>query len=278
MINFKLWIFEFDFSSLIAFLIGIGIGFILFGIIYAIMVLVSLKSKKYVVSVQNTDITDEEILLIINNTQKAFKDKELKGAKPSISYASDLIMNLVKDISRKFYPKSKRPFAELSVDEILSLLVYVSKRLDTILDRPALRLLKRVKLSTILGLGDVKKVVDESSLMKLTRKYKLKKVFNTIKGALNIVNPLYWVRKLIIDTSLNVAIRQLCLAVIGIVGEETYKIYSKRVFNEEKIIDSGVKEITMSLDAQMQDVSEEEIDEYLAQELLEGKRKKWCLK
>ena len=190
MINFKLWIFEFDFSSLIAFLIGIGIGFILFGIIYAIMVLVSLKSKKYVVSVQNTDISDEEILLFINNTQKAFKDKELKGAKQSISYASDLIMNLVKDISRKFYPKSKRPFAELSVDEILSLLVYVSKRLDTILDRPALRLLKRVKLSTILGLGDVNKVVDESSLMKLTRKYKLKKVFKTIKGALNIVNPL----------------------------------------------------------------------------------------
>ena len=269
MINFKLWIFDFDLSSLIAFLIGIFVGFALLAIIYAILVVSSLKSKKYVVEVQNNEVTDEEILLIIKNSQKAFKDKGLKGAQPTINYAIEVTLNMAKDISRKFFPKSKRPFAELSVDELLRLSVYISNRINDILDRPALRLLKKVKLSTILGLTDAKKVIDESSLMKMTKKYKVKKIFNTVKNALNLFNPVYWIRKGIIDTSLNFAIKKLCQAVIGIAGEETYKVYSKRVFNEEKLIDSGVLEIAHELDNDMEDVTEEEIDQYLANEALE---------
>ncbi len=271
MFIFKLWIFEFDISSLIAFLVGIVVGFALLGIIYAILVVSSLKSKKYVIAAQNADVTDEEILLIIQNSQKVFKDKQMKGTQPTINHAMDVTMKMAKDISRRFFPKSKRPFAELSVDELLRLCVYVSDRINAILDRPALRLLKRIKLSTILGLGDAKKVIDESSLMKMTKKYKIKKIFNTVKNALNIVNPVYWIRKGIIDTSLNFAIRKLCLAVIGIAGEEIYKVYSKRVFDEEKLIDSGVKEITKELDQEMADVTDEEIEQYLAEEALEGK-------
>ena len=33
------------------------------------------------------------------------------------------------------------------------------------------------------------------------------------------------------------------LSIIAIVGEETYKIYSKKVFNEEKNIDTGVQNL-----------------------------------
>ena len=102
-----------------------------------------------------------------------------------------------------------------------------------------------------------------------TKKYKVKKIFNTVKNALNLFNPVYWIRKGIIDTSLNFAIKKLCQAVIGIAGEETYKVYSKRVFNEEKLIDSGVLEIAHELDNDMEDVTEEEIDQYLANEVLE---------
>ena len=65
----------------------------------------------------------------------------------------------------------------MTIDEILELSIYVSNRINSILDRPALRLLKKLKLSTLLALGDAKKVIDDSSLMKMTKKYKLKKVY-----------------------------------------------------------------------------------------------------
>lgn len=274
MINFKFWIFNFDFSSLIAFLAGIFAGFALLGLIYSIMALASLKRKKYIVNTQTTAVTDEEIKEIIENSKKAFTDKNLKGAKSSISHCSVLCKNMVMDIARKFYPKSKRPIAELSVDEVLQLLIYISKRIDDILDRPALRLLKRTKLSTILALGDAKKIIEESSLMKLTKKYKLKSFFKAIKGALNVINPINWTRRLVVNRILDNTVNKLCVAIIGIAGEEAYKIYSKRVFNEERYIDANVEEIISSMEDDLVEVSEGEVDEYLSTQGLEEKIKR----
>lgn len=132
-----------------------------------------------------------------------------------------------------------------------------------------MRLIKKVKLSTILSLGDVKKTIDSSTLMRLTKKYKIKKIFSAITGVLNLINPLYWVRRLTINTSLDFAMKKLCIAIIGIVGEETYKIYSKRVFNEEKAIDTGVAQIALDVSKDLADVSDKEIDDYLANENIE---------
>ena len=185
---------------------------------------------------------------------------------------------MAKDISRKYYPNSKRPFAELSIDEILRLAVYVSNRINDLIERPGLRLLKKVKLSTILGLSDAKKVIDDSALMKVTKKYKLVKVFNKIKGALNIFNPIYWVRRSVINTSLDFATKKLCIALLGIVGEELYKIYSKRVFDEEIEIDTNVEEIANNINEHLADISDEEIDDYLATQGLEKKIEKKGIK
>ena len=273
MVLLKLWIFEFDFASLIAFLVGIFLGCALLGLLYSILVVLSLKSKKYVVTAANLDVTDEEVKEIIDNAKLQFKDKSLKGSKATLFYCKDICFALTNDIARKFFPKSKRPFAELSLDEILSLSVYISNRINEIVDRPGLRLIKQVKLSTILSLGDAKKVIEESQLMKVTKKYKIKSIFNVVKSALNFINPIYWVRRTVINTSLDFAFKKLCLAMIGIVGEETYKIYSKRVFLEEKTIDTNIDEILESLDADFKDVSDDEIENYLKTEGIEQKIK-----
>ena len=98
-------------------------------------------------------------------------------------------------------------------------------------------------------------------------------VVKKITGVLNIFNPVYWVRRLVINTSLDFAFKKLCLAVIGIVGEETYKIYSKRVFDEEKSIDVNVDDIIKSIDDDLQNVSDEEIENYLGSQGLEQKIK-----
>lgn len=274
MVMFKIWEFDFDVASLIAFIVGIFVGCALLALLYSILVVSSLKSKKYIAKSNVVEVTDEEVKEIVNNASKAYSDKHLKGAKNSIAHCGNICMNLVTDISRKFFPKSKRPFAELTMDEILQLFIYVSNRINDIVDRPALRLVKKLKLSTILAFGDAKKVIDDSSLMKMTKKYKLKKVFEAVKGVLNIFNPFYWVRRVFINTALDAAVNKLCLSVISIVGEETYKIYSKRVFEEERYIDTNVGDIVSSIEKQLEGVTDEEALEYIATQGLEEKIKK----
>ena len=263
MILFKLWGLDFDFASLISFLVGIIAGCALLGVVYAILVVSSLKSKKYIAKSVVVDITDEMILEIVNNSKKVFSDKKLKGAKNSISHCFSICTNMVIEIATKFFPKSKHPAAELTIDEILELSIYISNRINSILDRPGLRMVKKFKLSTILSLGDAKKAIDDSPLMKLTKKYKVKQALGKVFGFLNILNPVYWIRKLTIDTSLDMAVNKLCITVIGIVGEETYKIYSKRVFEEERVIDTSVNELVDSIEKELENVSEEEVDDYI---------------
>ena len=271
----KLWIFDFDLNSLVSFLVGILFGFAILALIYSVLVVLSIKSKKYVVKTKNDEVTDEEIKEIIDNATLQFKDKTLKGAKSTINHCFNICSNLTQDIARKFFPKSKRPFAELSVDELLTLAIYVSNRINELIDRPALRMVKKVKLSTILALGDAKVAIEASELMKMTKKYKLMKVMNAVKGALNILNPVYWFRKLAVNTTIDIAVNRLCLTVIGIVGEETYKIYSKRVFAEERTIDTDVNEMVDSIEKELENVTEEEVDEYIkSQGLLEAMNKK----
>ena len=135
-------------------------------------------------------------------------------------------------------------------------------------------MLKKLKLSTLLALGDAKKVIDDSSLMKLTKKYKLKKIFDAVKGALNIFNPVYWARRLFINGAIDIAVNKLCLSIIGVVGEETYKIYSKRVFEEERYIDTNVGDIVSSIEEELENVSEEEVNEYIQTQGLEEKIEK----
>lgn len=270
---FKLWIFDFDISSLVAFFIGVFVGCALLALVYSILVVSSLKSKKYIAKSNVIEVTDEEIKEIINNAKKTYSDKNLKGAKSSIGHCTTVCGNLITDIARKFFPKSKRPLAELTIDEILELSIYVSNRINSIIDRPGLRLLKKLKLSTVLALGDAKKVVEDSSLMKLTKKYKLKKVFDAVVGVLNIFNPVYWARRLFINTAIDIAVNRLCISVIGIVGEETYKIYSKRVFEEERYIDTNIGDIVESIEEQLENVTDEEVDEYIATQGLEEKIK-----
>lgn len=270
MILYDFWIFSFDISSLIAFVVGIFVGFVILCLVYLILVLSSLRKKKHIVKT-DVVVTDEELAMIYKNSITAFKDKTLKGPNALIGHCFNVSSDMVKDIARKYYPKSKYPLAELSVDEILMLTKYISDRINELVDRPVLRLLKKVKLTYILSLYDTKKKIDDSAIVKVTKKYKVKRIFKSVIGALNVLNPIYWVRKLVIDKTLDAAMKKLCNVIIGIVYEETVKIYSKRVFDEEKIVSANIDKYIYEIDAEMKDVTEEEIDAYLNNEIIDEK-------
>ena len=76
---------------------------------------------------------------------------------------------------------------------------------------------------------------------------------------MNAVNPVYWFRKLVLSTSIDAMTRKLCVAIIGVVGEETSKVYSKKLFDKD--VDLGLVEENMESLLSEGDDDAEEVEE-----------------
>lgn len=250
---------QFNFSILISFLLGIVLGVIIAVLIYLILVLSTMNKNKKVFKPQVENVDSSEIIALIEEAKKEFKDERLRSDTPYVSYAIDISKKMIYEIAHKFYPKSKRPLFEISIDEAFMLFNYISNRLDELLDHKGLRFLKKFKISFIIGLYDVKEDLNENDIIKATKKYKLKNAFNAAKNALNIINPVYWIRKYVTSKAINIILKKLCVVMISVAGEETYKIYSKSIYNTDDEIDTGVEELIDDLDETVKK-SEEDFD------------------
>ena len=167
-----------------------------------------------------------------------------------------MLIDLVNDIAKLFFPDSKYPTLELSVNELINLNHYITNRIDEILDKPIIKNTKKMQIVKVMNLLDKKRAVEENKIVKAAKRMKLGKVAKFGAMALNAVNPVYWVRKAVIGTSVTAMTKQICVVVIGIVGEETIKVYSKAVFNEEM----DVKLVEEEMDALLEEGDEDEID------------------
>lgn len=261
---------QFNFSILISFVLGIVLGVIIAVLIYLILVLSTMNKNKKVFKPQVENVDSNEIIALIEEAKKEFKDERLRSDTPYVSYAIDISKKMIYEIAHKFYPKSKRPLFEISIDEAFMLFNYISNRLDELLDHKGLRFLKKFKISFIIGLYDVKEDLNENDIIKATKKYKLKNAFNAAKNALNIINPVYWIRKYVTSKAINVILKKLCVVMISVAGEETYKIYSKSIYNTLDEIDTGVEELIDDLDETVKK-SEEDFDKNDNILLLENK-------
>ena len=136
---------------------------------------------------------------------------------------------------------------------------YITERVDEILNRRAIRILRQTKLITIVNLSTKAKKIEQSEAFKNT--VKVGKIASKIKTVLSIINPINLGRKLIVDKIVNLIIDKICIVIISIVGEETYKIYSKKVFNKEVEIDTGtekeLEDLTMSIKEAALDIDDE---------------------
>ncbi|MBO5712274.1 MAG: hypothetical protein J6R47_05485 [Acholeplasmatales bacterium] len=251
----KLWIIDIDFGTIVSFLIGIFLGAMIICAIYGIMVLSSVRNKTFLVKNESDDLTTTEVKEMILLAQKSFKDKALRGETKRVQHCMKLVGDLASGIASRFYPKSKYPLLELSIDEALMLVVYVEKRLEEIIDRPGLRLFKKIKVSTIYELTTKTNQVMDTKAFKAAKE--VSNTVSTIKKVVNIINPAWWFRKVVIDNTVNIITERLCLVVLAIVGEEVYKIYSKMVFNKDVNISSNVDDILTQIDKSLKDASKE---------------------
>lgn len=262
---FKIGIFEIDFTSIISFIVGIFLGAIIVCGIYAFLVLASLRNKKFLLKSEVDDLTTEEVKQMILDSQKSYKDKSLRGEQSRISHCTSLCKNLATSIASRYYPNSKYPLLELTVDELLMLILYIESRLEEIFNRRGLRMFKRLNVSSIFEVTSKTNQVVDSKAFQVTKE--VSGAFSTIKKVVNVVNPAWWVRKLVIDNTINFITDKLCLVTLAVVGEEIYKIYSKTVFNQEKEIETNVDQLLSQIDKKLIEASDD-VKSEISDELL----------
>ncbi len=238
---FQLGIFNIDFGTLISFLIGIVMGFIILLLVYALAVISSIRTKNFIAKTDSDDLTTQEVKDMVVRTQKSYKDKTLRKDISRITHCYSLSRDLAYGIAVRFYPKSNYPFLELSINEITLLTEYITSRVDEILNHRGIRMLRKLKISTIVNLSTKTKDIEESKAFQTTMT--ISQSLNKAKYVLDVINPIKWGRKLIVDRVINLIIDHICLVIIAIVGEETYKIYSKKVFNKEVELDTGAGDL-----------------------------------
>ena len=246
-----LWVIEINYQTILSFVIGIITGFILLMLIYAIIVLNSLRDVK-ITKVNPTDtLTEKEAKEMIEQAIIDFKDKTKRGKKSKSAHFRVLCQDLVYGIASRFFPKSKYPLAEISISEAIKLLGYIQARLDEILDRKGLRILKKFKISTIIDVSvNTKKVIDKKAF-KVTKK--LAKSTSIVTKTLSVINPVNLFRKVVVETTMSRVMNKLYMIALSVVGEEAFKIYSKAVLKEELQIESNVDELVESLHEDFED-------------------------
>lgn len=231
-----------DLSTLISFILGISFGFLLLFLIYVYAILRSLNKGLKLRHADEQDIDEEEIKWLIQDAIQLFKDNEAREAVGFGKHLLEVNRELSVDIAKKFYPKSKYPYLELTIDETMLLNHYITDRFQELMNTSKiLKLTRGWTLAKIVEMNEVKSKIESNVIVKTAKKYS--GVTKAAGAILNAVNPVYWIRRFSKEIALKVISIQIGVSLIKITGEETYKIYSKKVFNQEKTIDMNVDAI-----------------------------------
>ncbi len=212
------------------FLLGMATGFVLLTLFIALMLVTGRKSKRKVFLSKQVPLDEKTIKDMIETKQKELVDTVKFTDNAYFRVAFDLSFELMQEIATYYFPKSKYPMYELSIQEILDLNYYITQRIETLVNGKFIRHFKNNRISTIINILNKKKAIDNSKLMKLSRKYQVSKLYTFGKAALNYANPIFWFRKLAIKPSVTLVTKEVCKYIIDIFGEETNKIYSKKLF------------------------------------------------
>lgn len=232
-----------DYGMLVSFMLGISVGFTVLFLLYLYAIARKMDKTLKTRRTDEQDIDEEEIRWLIKDAQTQFKDKDMREELGYPKHLLKILGELSFDIAKKFYPRSKYPYLELTIDETLDLNHYITDRIDSLFQNKILKLTRGITLRKIVEIGEVKATIEDIKIVKAAKKFGISEIAKTTSKALHAVNPAYWIRKGTTDIAVNVISNKLGMMIIAITGEETYKIYSKKVFNEERTIATDVDKL-----------------------------------
>lgn len=235
---------HFDFFVFVTFLIGFIFGAIFLVLFYLLFSLISLnKSKKNIEHFDNEE-KEKEINLIIKTKQADFLNLRENGTSTATALRTSCL-ELINQIAHEFYPNSKHPVAELTIDELILLDKYIILKIEGILNKKGLKILRKLRISTILKIADANTKIQNNKAIKMSKKLHIPKIAKVVNLVLNAINPFYWFKKLVLSPSLNFLIKKILLLTISTIGQETYQVYSKKLFIDDE---EEAKEIEQELE------------------------------
>lgn len=244
---FKKLYLELSWTSVFVLLTGIVIGFIIFASFYLVIILRGVKQaeKMQELLTSKEDIKKNHMAKkVINAAQDRFiEEVEEYSLKQKLECTKDISFKLINDIAKVYYPDSKYPLSEISIEEIIKLNQYIIERVEKIFQNKFLRLLKGIKISRLMWVIDTKKEMDSNKLLKAAKKMKLENAIPKVLNVLNIFNPAYWTNKITLSSIDYLVVNKVLLLLINIVGMETAKVYSKNLFEENDDVDEMIANI-----------------------------------
>ena len=229
--------FKINIATIMSLIIGIFVGLIIFILLYVISAVKSLDRK---VNYKVEDVDYKEVEADIEYAQEKLKVKAKENKEITFELLRESVWDLIKTIAQKFYPDSKKPVGELTIDELILLDKYIIDKMDELLSHRGLRFIKGIKANTFLNIINMKQAYDNNKVVKAAKKYKLK----WITKALGILNPATWVRVLAINPSIGMITRKLATVSLKVIGQETYNVYSKKAFIDP-VEDAEIKKLLL---------------------------------
>lgn len=229
----------FDLATLISFAIGLVFGMVLFTLLYTVFFVRGLRIKPLLNAQNPMEETELKEALKVS-TERMLEAQSGDGFFDAFVHAAK---ELTETIATYYYPTSKYPMMELSVDELLQLDDYIHDRIAQTLNKGLFKNVKHVRVTKFMELVDFKKKLDNQKWMKLVNDKRTRKGIEATLGVINAFNPIYWFRKLVIKTSISTLNRQIAKTMLAVVAEETSRVYSKSVFNETIDYDLVEREI-----------------------------------
>jgi hypothetical protein len=212
---------------------GITLGFLLALAIYGFFLLKSIKKDIYVAETESL-LTEPELTTLVNKIKDEFAmESEGLTIGQQMNCLGDAIKRMTHDIAQHYYPTSKYPMCELSAQELITYLHYVSNRINQLLSKPLLRGFQKMTISQVFKILDMKKNVEDVKIVQAVKKAQSTKIPSTIWASLHYANPLYWMKKMAKQTTTQFISKRIFGAVLDIVADETNKAYSKVLFNKE---------------------------------------------
>lgn len=236
----KIWKFNIDYASLILFFIGLFIGILLFGLVFLIIKLKARKYSDFIIKSNENVTADDANKLIISSVEALERSIENKEDH-IVELTKNIAYNLMEDIARLFFPSSKRPLFELSLDELITLAETVSINIEKALDQKLFsRILKGVKISTLVSVS-VGREYYESEAFEIKKQQSIKTKIKSFVG--DVIKK---TKATVIKTGISAlqVLPKTCRLIVQVCGEETYKAFAIKL-SKDPTIDSGIDEIVI---------------------------------
>ena len=229
-------------STIIAFVLGIVAGVTLLISIFLIMVATDKKKNKKILEPTVEKFNEEQINNLVKHKQMEFTKLVEDDGEEYLKTCLALTKELLHEISSYYFPNSPYPEYELTVNEAADLIHYIVDSIMTTMDRPLLRQIKNVKISTIAGLTDTSRKISTSKTAKAVGKSG--GAAGNARSIINALNPIMWFKKIVVNGTINIAVKKVCKSELVIAGREFEKVYSKSLFKENQPEDNDVSEKT----------------------------------